>query len=126
MIKKIYQISFDVDTKTAEDILGINYRKVYQQIKDYLNAEEFISFQGSVYQSINKMYYTSALDMLVGLLEKHPHLKQSIRDINISAIENTRNVNFLLEGPERDKTIEISKKDEFERIYEDDECELER
>ena len=45
------QISFDIDTKVAEQILGPSYRNIYRQIYDFMLKEGWVHLQGSVYMS---------------------------------------------------------------------------
>ena len=42
------QISFDIDTKVAEQILGPSYRNIYRQIHDFMLKEGWVHLQGSV------------------------------------------------------------------------------
>jgi len=91
------QIIFDIDTKIAEKILGKNYRKIYSDIKKYLEAKGFTHIEGSGYMSKNIMSSIQVTQIIIGLIEEYPYLSKCIRDIRQTNVVDEQSLNDLFD-----------------------------
>jgi len=92
------QISFDLDTKKLKKYYpSSNWRKAYEDIKEFMYENNFSWIQGSVYTSNNPMYENSVRQVIKLLLETLSYLNLSIRDIVVTNIGKSHNYNYLLD-----------------------------
>lgn len=105
------QIAFDIDTKIAEEILGGNYRNIYENIRKYLERNGFEHLQGSVYVSKEALSNTKITAIINGLLTKYNYLEKCVRDIRKTDITREHSLNHLFsyDGTPGDYVIEKEK-----------------
>lgn len=89
------QIAFDIDTNIAKEILGGNYRKIYENIRKYLEKNGFEHLQGSVYVSKEALSNTKITAIINGLLTKYNYLEKCVRDIRKTDITREHSLNHL-------------------------------
>ena len=91
MNKSKKQITFDIDTKIAEIILGKNYNVVYYYLREFLK-DSFVHIEGSVYMSeepMTNMDISLYIDKLKG---EYPYLDKMVRAIHQSDISNVHSI----------------------------------
>lgn len=91
------QIVFDIDTKIAEQILGVNYRNIYKQIEKFMVKKGFNHIQGTVYESINAKSNIDINNVMVELKRLHPSLNKCVRDIRQTDISNRHSLNDMFD-----------------------------
>lgn len=88
------QITFDIDTNVAKQILGTNYTKVYDDIERSLK-NNFDHPQGSVYVSKKPMTISSIYIHVSNLLQKHPYIEKCVRDISFTNSPKKTSLNTM-------------------------------
>lgn len=98
MAEKRKQLTFDIDTNIAKEILGEkNYTTVYSNIKSYMKDVGWIHIEGSVYMSKEPMSATGVAYVIDGLKLEYPYLTKCIRSMHQSDIANIHSLNHLFE-----------------------------
>lgn len=87
-MKKRKQITFDIDTNVAREILGNNYTNLYLNIKKFMETNDWRHIEGSVYMSNKPLTNPDVSYLLDDLLENYPYLTKCIRDMHQSDISN--------------------------------------
>ncbi|MBO5174601.1 MAG: hypothetical protein J6B84_05625 [Eubacterium sp.] len=91
------QIMFDLDTKVCEQILGKGYRKIYDDIGNFLNDNGFLHPQGSGYISTEKLSNSEIFLLTQKLIKKYPYLTKCIRDIRTADILEVNSINHYFD-----------------------------
>lgn len=92
------QLTFDIDTKVAKEILGkSNYTTAYSNIKSYMKSRRWIHIEGSVYMSQKPMSNTMVALFISDLKKQYPYLSKCIRNIHQSDISNIHSLDHLFE-----------------------------
>lgn len=76
------QISFDIDTKVAEQILGPSYRNIYRQIYDFMLKEGWVHLQGSVYMSKKPISVYIVGYIIHKMIMQHPYMEKCFKRIH--------------------------------------------
>lgn len=91
--KERKQLMFDLETKVCAQILGRNYRKVYDDIERYLVKNGFTHLQGSGYVSEREFSDRETVLLLRHLIAKYPYLSKCFRDIRTADITSLNSIN---------------------------------
>ena len=115
------QITFDLDTNIAKEILGSKYNHIYDKIQRYLEKRGFVHIEGSVYKSKEPISSTKVKLILTKLKNELPYLDKCVRDIRQTSITSDYSLNklFNYDGTAGDLSKANSKvysKNELENI----------
>ena len=91
------QIIFDLDTNVSKKILGSNYNNLYQQIRKYMQRNNFIHIEGSSYMSNKAMSEFTLYNIIDGLIEEIPCLKKCCRDMRVTNISRVHSLNYFFD-----------------------------
>lgn len=91
------QIMFDLDTKVCEQILGKGYRKIYEDIGNFLKENDFLHPQGSGYISSGELSNSEVFLLTQKMLNKYPYLTKCIRDIRTADILEVNSINHYFQ-----------------------------
>ena len=92
------QITFDIDTNVAKQILGEkNYTNVYAHIRSFMNKRNWIHIEGSVYVSKMPMSNIKTAHLVNDLKNKYPYLNKCIREMHQSDISNVHSLSHCFE-----------------------------
>lgn len=83
MIKTMYAIAFDLDTKKLEKSYGKSYPNAYSEIKNFLADKGFKHQQGSLYYGDDTVTQVSAVLAVVELSRRFKYIKPSVADIRV-------------------------------------------
>lgn len=93
MVKR-KQISFDIDTNVAKQILGEqHYTKVYKDIRKFMEKEGWKHIEGSVYMSGRSMNNADISYMLLDIKSQYPYLEKCIKEIHQADVSNVHSLN---------------------------------
>ena len=110
MSKILKQIAFDLDTKSLKIYYPKNnWRKAYEDIKEYMYSNNFIWIQGSVYTSKIGMSNSNVRNIVKILQDDYKYLNKCVRDIVVTNIGKTYKLNNLF-----DKDMDIPTKKEYQ------------
>lgn len=87
-------ISFDIDTKITEKVLG-DATNIYKHIGKYLKEHGFYRQQGSVYISFDEITHQDVLTIVIKLYEKYPYMRKCVRDIITQSVGEENSLNYL-------------------------------
>lgn len=103
MKKTLKQIAFDLDTKMLKLYYHKNnWRKAYEDIKEFMYENDFSWIQGSVYNSNFLLSNSMAQNIIYELSQDYPYLNKCVRDIVVTNIGETYSLNNIF-----DKNIDI-------------------
>jgi virulence-associated protein VapD len=88
---------FDLDTKVCEQIFGKGYRRVYDDIGDFLKANGFSHPQGSGYISDSALSNFEIFMLSQKLVQQYPYLTKCIRDIRTADIIEVNSINHYFD-----------------------------
>lgn len=88
---------FDLDTKVCEQILGKGYRKVYEDIGEFLKENGFSHPQDSGYISNDVLSNSEIFLLSQKLLRQYPYLSKCIRDIRTADILQINSINHYFD-----------------------------
>ena len=91
------QIAFDIDTKVCRKILGPGYNKIYKDIQVFMEKQNFVHRQGSVYHSKTPITRIKATLIVKKLIIEMPYIAKCIRDITQAKIGKDVSLNDLFE-----------------------------
>lgn len=98
MAEKRKQITFDIDTKVAKEVLGEkNYTAAYINIRDFMKSEGWVHIEGSVYMSSKPLSTTKVAHLIKGLKKQYPYLTKCIKTMHQSDISNVHSLSHLFE-----------------------------
>lgn len=98
MPEKRKQLTFDIDTKVAKEVLGEkNYTTVYTNIRDFMKSEGWIHIEGSVYMSSKPLSTTKIAHLINGLKKQYPYIEKCIRSMHQSDISKVHSLDYLFE-----------------------------
>lgn len=88
--KSRYSMNFDLDTKKLEKFYpGKNWRKAYEDIREYLTGKEFIHVQGSGYHSKEELALLDVYECIQEMGEQFSWLEDSLYTIYATEIGDT-------------------------------------
>lgn len=87
------QITFDIDTNVAKEILGErNYIRAYADIREFMENGGWQHIEGSVYMSVVPVTTTNVAHLVDDLIWKYPYLTKCIREMHQSDITNVHSL----------------------------------
>lgn len=89
-------IAFDIDTKVGDEIYG-DYRKIHKTIQKFFELNDFMHPQYSVYESKESMRYALVEMLLREFIREYPDISKCIRDIRVTEIGETHELNRLFD-----------------------------
>lgn len=93
-MEKRKQLTFDIDTKVAKEILGEkNYTTAYSNIKSYMKKHDWTHIEGSVYMSNMSLSNTKVSLILKELKRQYPYLTKCIREMHQADISDIHSLN---------------------------------
>lgn len=95
---RMYAIAFDLDTRTAEALLGANWRGCYEQIGRVLNDHGFHGQQGSVYFGQPGSNPVLCVKAVQAIERRYPWFPRVIRDLRMLRIEEENDLLPALSG----------------------------
>lgn len=92
------QLTFDIDTNVAKQILGEhNYTHVYSDIRSFMEKEKWKHIEGSVYVSNVPIDNTDMFWMIQSMKEKYPYLTKCVREMHQADISKVHSLNHYFE-----------------------------
>lgn len=92
-MKKRKQLTFDIDTNVAKEILGEkSYTTAYANIKSFMKSEGWLHIEGSVYMSSKPLSTTKVAHLINKLKKQYPYLTKCIRNMHQSDISNVHSL----------------------------------
>lgn len=119
-MKKIYkQLTFDLDTKVAETILGDNYKNIYRDIRKFADENGFKHIEGSVYMSKKPISNLEVTNFIIDLKKKYNYLDKCVKKIHQSDITNTHSLSHLFnyDGTAGEHAKSNVEKDETKKLF---------
>lgn len=93
-MNKRKQISFDIDTKVAKRIHGEqSYTRIYNDIRKFMEKEEWKHIEGSVYMSANPMSNSDVAYIIKEMKKQYPYLEKCVREIHQADVSNVHSLN---------------------------------
>ena len=100
------QLSFDLDTKQLKKYYPKrNWRKAYDDIKDFMLKNNFTWIQGLVYVTKENCQIIRIRKIIKQLLKQNPYLNVCMRDCVVTNIGKAHNLNNMF-----DKDMKIKKR----------------
>ena len=94
----IYAISFDLDTKTLEDVYpGESWKNAYADVARFLRSRGFERQQGSVYFGGDDVDVVSCQNAVLELTLEYDWFGPSVRDIRMLRIEENNDLMSTIE-----------------------------
>lgn len=90
--KRVYAISFDMDTELLKQAYGDPYNNAYAEIRKVLLSHGFTPQQGSVYFGNNNINAVTCVLAVQDLARKYPWFVTSVKDIRMLRIEEDNNL----------------------------------
>ena len=88
-------ITFDIDTKVAEQIFGKGYTDIYRKFGKDIHSIGLSRIEGSVYQSDFPIRNIDLADRLTKIFIKNPKISQCIREIHYGDAPKFNSLNHL-------------------------------
>lgn len=95
------QLTFDVDTNVAKQILGEqNYTRIYADIRKFMTKEGWQHVEGSVYMSKKAIDNGDVSYMINDMIKQYPYLSKCIKQMHQTDISKvySRNNYFEYDG----------------------------
>ena len=92
------QIMFDIDIKVTKEILGDEYRKIYDDIRNHLEENGFDFCQGSIcmYLSKNPMTDIELTNIINDLLNKNGYISKCVRNARQFDVSNVESLKAVM------------------------------
>lgn len=95
MTQRRKQLTFDIDTNIAKEILGEkNYTTAYANIKNFMKNEGWLHIEGSVYMSAKPLSTTQVAHLINSLKKEYPYLTKCIKNMHQSDVSKVHSLNF--------------------------------
>ncbi len=103
MSKRKQYLSFDLDTNELKKYYPTeNWRKAYEDIKQYMQKNEFEWLQGSGYISQSQMTASQVNKIIQELVHNHPWINKCMRDCRAANVDKYSNLTLLF-----DKSMDV-------------------
>ena len=92
------QITFDIDTNVAKEILGEKkYTNVYAHIRRFMTKNKWEHIEGSVYMSNKPMDNSDILFLIKDMKKQYPYLDKCIKEMHQSDISKVHSLQDYFE-----------------------------
>lgn len=97
-MEKRKQISFDIDTNVAKEILGESkYTSIYSNIQSFMRKEGWEHIEGSVYMSTEPLSNTKVSMLIDRLKKEYPYITKCVRDMHQADISKVHSLEAQFE-----------------------------
>ena len=97
-MEKKKQLTFDIDTNIAKEILGEkNYTDIYKKIRKFMEGEGWVHIEGSVYMSQKPLSNMQIAHLVYNLNKKYPYITKCVREMHQADISEIHSLNHYFE-----------------------------